>query len=72
MPIGTAAATHLHGQEAMDINVLLSIVKKGLVLIPVFIMLILFFIRISLTYDDDSKLDHGNSTANPDLRNSSN
>ena len=48
-----AGATQIHGVEAMDLSVVLQLLKKGIVLIPLVIMFLIFFIRHMLVFPDD-------------------
>ena len=62
MPAGaSAAASHgqFPGQEALDLKVCMNILKKAIVLIPVFIMLIIYVIRVTLTHHDGEAAGNG-------------
>ena len=48
-----SATRTIHGHEAMDLSVVLAMVKKGIVLIPLVIMFSIFFIRKLLVYPDN-------------------
>ena len=51
-PAGTATAGH-GLEEAMDLSIVLQLLKKGIVLIPLAIMLAIFVIRNVLVYPDE-------------------
>ena len=48
----TATAGHAQ-EEAMDLSVVLQLVKKGIVLIPLTIMVTIFIIRKVLVFDEE-------------------
>ena len=52
MPPPTATAGHAQ-EEAMDLSVVLQLVKKGIVLIPLTIMVTIFIIRKVLVFDEE-------------------
>ena len=62
MPAATAAATHMPGHEAMDLSIVLMCVKKGIVLIPLVIMFLIFFIRKVLVFPNDEAGGEGIKT----------
>lgn len=51
MPAGGAAASSgVPGSDAIDLSVCINLLKKGIVLFPLFIMLIIYLIRVTLTH----------------------
>ena len=52
MPPPTATAGHAQ-EEAMDLSVVLQLLKKGIVLIPLTIMVTIFIIRKVLVFDEE-------------------
>jgi hypothetical protein len=53
-PAAAGTATAGHGlEEAMDLSIVLQLLKKGIVLIPLTIMLAIFVIRKVLVYPDE-------------------
>ena len=53
MPAAPDPARQIHGVEAMDLSIVLQLLKKGIVFIPLFIMVLIFFIRHLLVFPDD-------------------
>ena len=54
MPPAATTGTGGPGQDAMDLSIVLQLLKKGIVLIPLTIMAALFIIRKVLVYPDSS------------------
>ena len=52
MPAPTTATMHMPSHEAMDLSIVLQLLKKGIVLIPLIIMFFIFFIRKMLVFPD--------------------
>ena len=53
----SAATTGGPGEDAVDLSIVLQLLKKGIVLIPLAIMAALFIIRKVLVYPDSSDTD---------------
>ena len=53
MPPATATAGHMPGQDAVDLSIVLQLLKKLIVLIPLAIMFAIFVIRKVLVFPDD-------------------
>ena len=62
MPPATATAGHMQ-EEAMDLSIVLQLLKKGIVLIPLTIMLTIFVIRKVLVYPDEEESGGSNNTS---------
>ena len=57
MPPATATAGHMPGQDAVDLSIVLQLLKKLIVLIPLAIMFAIFVIRKVLVFPDDDDYD---------------
>ena len=71
MPAAATATAHMHGQEALDLSIVLLCLKKGIVFIPLVIMVFIFVIRAVLVYPDydGGKVAHGlNMSITGDLK----
>lgn len=53
MPAAPDPARQIHGVEAMDLSIVLQLLKKGIVFIPLIIMVLIFVIRHLLVFPDD-------------------
>ena len=51
MPAAATTIGGRPGQQALDVNVLLNILKKAIVLIPIIVMIIVFLIKRHLPED---------------------
>ena len=67
MPPAATTGTGGPGQEAMDLSIVLQLLKKGIVLIPLTIMAALFIIRKVLVYPDPTDNDENMTSDNMSL-----
>ena len=67
MPPAATTGAGGPGQEAMDLSIVLQLLKKGIVLIPLTIMAALFIIRKVLVYPDLSDADENSTSDNMSL-----
>ena len=57
MPPAATTGAGGPGQDAMDLSIVLQLLKKGIVFIPLTIMAAIFIIRKVLVYPDPSDID---------------
>ena len=63
MPAAGAAATGQPGGDAIDLKVCMNLLKRTMVLLPLIVMVVIVWVRVTLTYTEQDLIDLNNSTA---------
>ena len=71
MPPTAATAGHMNGQGAMDLGIVLQMLKKGILFIPLVIMAGILMIPKFLSYPDEEKVN-GNHNISLTIRDGQN
>lgn len=62
MPAAGAAATGQPGGDAIDLKVCMNLLKRTMVLLPLIVMVVIVWVRVTLTYTEQDLLELNNST----------
>ena len=62
MPAAGAASTGQPGGDAIDLKVCMNLLKRTMVLLPLIVMVVIVWVRVTLTYTEQDLLELNNST----------